>query len=51
MINMVFNRNSIRNFNDNSPARGVFWERICTGPFRKNFVIPNEPVRRLNIRE
>ena len=47
--NIVFRSRRIRNFNDSTPAKGASTGNNGRGPFKKNFVIPKDPVNRLMI--
>ena len=41
----------MKNLTDSTPANGAFCGSIGRGPFKKNFVIPNEAVKTLKIKE
>ena len=45
--NIVFRRKRIKNFAESTPDKGAFWGNMVKGPFTKNFVMPNAPVKRL----
>ena len=45
--NIVFRRKRIKNFAERTPAKGAFLGNMERGPFTKNFVMPNAPVKRL----
>ena len=47
--NIVFRNRRIRKLNDSTPAKGASSGNIGRGPFRKNFVMPKDPVNKLKI--
>ena len=47
--NIVFRSKRIRNLKDNTPDKGASSGNIGRGPFRKNFVIPKDPLNKLRI--
>ena len=49
ITNIVFRSRRFKNLNESNPAKGASFGNTGRGPFRKNFVIPKDPVNKLNI--
>ena len=47
--NIVFRSKRVRNLNDSTPAKGASSGNIGRGPFKKNLVIPKDPLNKLKI--